>query len=260
MSAMKSRQLAAFTLVEMLVSTAVLALVVVLAGQMTAATLTTVTHSARTLDTSESVRAATMKLRDELSSVVVSERRERYLNLRVVEDDQRVAVFFTAPHAATTDLTRMGFITHVVYVWDRAGRTLGRAEYHSSREIEAVRTTASDATSGDAMANLERLRRITPAYQGGEPYAWTAQSFWNERLQAAQRNPLLTGVADMQVECFKTSALESEEPARNKWERSSRLPAALRISLVVQSKRNSSTDVGRRYVTIIPLPGAEAAP
>jgi prepilin-type N-terminal cleavage/methylation domain-containing protein len=258
----------AFTLVEILVAAAVLLIIVALASQMTSATLATVTHSTHTLDTSESVRAATMLLRDELSGVIASERRGRFLNLRVTENDKGVALYFTVPRAQAGDLTRMGFVTHVAYVWDRETRTLGRAEYHSSREPEFVAATASSADSKDAAANLARLRDITPAYQGREPYAWTEQKFWETRLEEARRNPLLTGVAEWKIEAFETGYLDGDEPVKNKWEQPGKLPAVLRFTFVINTQqrvvaekgaeeRERRRTAGRSYVSIVPLPGAE---
>jgi hypothetical protein len=234
--------------------------IIVLAAQMTGATLSTVTHSTHTLDASESVRATTMMLRDELAGVVVNERPDRYLNLRVVEDDERLALYFTVPRAQTSDLTRMGFVSHVIYVWDKASRTLGRAEYHSSREPDAVVATGGMPDGTNAEANLRRLRKLTPSYQGTEPYEWTTVPLWDERLKEARRNPLLRDISEWKIECFESIKLDEDKPVENTWEHSDRLPAVIRFSFVFTPQRRATAEkevIGRRYLSIIPLPSAE---
>lgn len=254
----------AFTLIELLVAVCVLSLVVALAVQMTAATLTTVSHSAHALDTSEGIRAATMMLRDELSGAMINTQEGRYLNLRVVETDERIVLFFAVPRVQTSDLGRMGFVAHVAYVWDRGSRTLGRAEYHSSREPNTVLATAQRADGAGMAGNLGRLHTITPAYKGSTPYAWTELPWWEERFAEARRNPVLTGVIDWKVECFTGTRIEQESPEKNLWNDFERLPAVVRLSFVVASDRRRAAAkdaearaVGRRYETIIPIPGAE---
>lgn len=261
----------AFTLVEILVSIAVLVIVVALAGQMTSATLATVKHSTEALDDSESVRAATMLLRDELAGLTAVSRKNRFLNLRLIEDEKGVVLFFAVPRAQTANLARMGFVTHIAYVWDRQTRVFGRAEYHSSREPDAVNATASSPESTNTAANLERLEKITPAYQGADPYSWTLQGFWAERFEEALRNPLLTNVAEWKVECFRSALIDEEDPKENVWEQADALPTVIRFTFVTNAKRSViaketaeerkvKKTVGRYYTSIVPIPGAEVTP
>lgn len=249
------KQRGGFTLVEMLVAMAVLVLVVVLASRMTSATLSTVSHSNHTLETSENIRTATQMLRDELAVAFANRRPGRYLNLRVVGSEDRVVLYLAVPHAKTADLTRMGFVTHVAYIWDKERRTLGRVEYHSSQEPETVEATASSLDSTDAAANVERLQKITPAYQGSSPYAWTESPIWQERLKEAQRNPLLTAVREWKVECFKTADIETKEPLVNEWDDPEKLPAAIRFEFVISNQQGKTgEEIGRRYVSLVSLP------
>lgn len=257
----RSSAKAAFTLVETLVGTVVLLLIMVLASQMTGATLATISHSTHTLDASESIRSTVLMLREELAGVTVSQREGRYLNLRVLEDTPGVSLYFAVPRAHTAELSRMGFVSHLAYVWDRESRTLVRAEYHSSREPETVGNTAVSPDSTSLAANLARLRKLTPAYQGSDPYAWIAMPFWEERLKKARRNPLLTDISEWKLDAFRTTSIDSEKPAINEWTDPKTLPTLLRVSFVMNRDRRVVMDdgekksVGRRYVSVIPLPG-----
>lgn len=245
---MKTR--GAFTLIEMLVSALVLAFIVMLAAQMTSGVISTVSHSGHRLDASESVRAAVQTMREELGSAVVSTRSGRFLNLKLTADDESVRLFYAIPRAQTADLARMGFVEHVAYVWDRKERTLARGAYHSSRDPELARGTPSP------VPNTARLRALTPAYRGEEPYGWIDLPLWEERLAQAQRTPLLRNVAEWKVECFESATLDDEEPATT-WEKADRLPAAMRVTFVVGSETQAA---GTRFTHLIALPCAEVQP
>jgi type II secretory pathway component PulJ len=252
----------AFTLIEMLMSTAVLGLIVVLAMQMTSGALSTVTHSSHRLETSEALRATVLRLRDELAAARPRQDGGRFLNLRVTETEEGVALYLSTPEARTADLDHMGFVTHSAYIWDRVTRTLSRAEYHSARDAAAVLDTARAADSTDMAANLARLRKVTPAYRGARPFDWIADPLWTERLREARRNPLLTGVSDWRIECFPTTDLEADDMRKNEWNQPGRLPAVLRLTFTINPRREGATgakSAGRRYTSLVPLTGAEAA-
>jgi len=260
---MKLRANAAFTLMEMLVSALVLTFIVVLAAQMTSGVISTVSHSSHQLDASESVRGAVQTLREELGGAIASDRPGRFLNMKLTQDEKGASLYLTIPRAQTSELTRMGFVEHVAYVWDKESRTLTRASYHSSRDPEAVRATAKSTSGVDEVANVDRLRAITPAYQGVAPYDWIALPMWEERIAQARRNPLLVKLADWKVECFETADLEQEEPAINAWEHPDRMPVAMRFTFVIDAQKRTSSGgetTGRRFTSLIALPGARPQP
>jgi prepilin-type N-terminal cleavage/methylation domain-containing protein len=252
----------AFTLIESLVAAVVLSVMIALAVQMTASTLSTVSQSTNTLEASEGVRGTTMLMRDELSAAVANDRAGRYLNLQVRQDENLVALFLTVPRARTSNLGRLGFVTHVAYVWDRKSQTLGRAEYDSSREPEVVAATGTDPDGGSRESNLQRLRKLTLSYQGSKPYDWTTAPLWDERFKEAARNPLLRNVTDWKVECFESIKLDEDLPRENSWEYPDRLPRVIRVSFAVASGRRTGVEgksAARHYVSIIPLPGSNVS-
>jgi prepilin-type N-terminal cleavage/methylation domain-containing protein len=250
----------AFTLIEMLMSTAVLGVIVMLAMQMTSGALSTVAHSAHRLESSEALRATVLRLRDELGAARSRQDGGRFLNLHVTQTEAGVALYLTTPQVHTADLAHMGFVTHAAYVWDQATRTLSRAEYHSARDSIAVLDTARSADSTDMAANLARLRKVTPSYRGSKPFDWIADPLWIDRLREARRNPLLTGVADWQIECFPTTDLEADDVRKNAWNQPGRLPAVLRLTFTINPRQEGATGAkatGRRYTSLVPLTGAE---
>lgn len=230
------------TFVEMLVALAVFMLIMSMLSGILHQFLKTSDKIASTMSAYDGVRIFATQITSELGSTMVRKEKDRWLNLKIEDDQDRTAIFFTAPDENLRSVRALNFISHYVYYWDKERNAVYRGVYNTRTDPEILQSTAADAANQDREANQSRLTRMTLAYRSGSPYGWTRSSEMGELMDQEPQYAILRHVFGFNVRSFtkpksEASSSRSSDEGEVRWENPESLPLFVEIELLVSDNR-----------------------
>lgn len=249
---------AAFTLLELLVSVTILALMFTMIAGLFEGFSRTTKDSTAHMDAYERARGLLALLSRDLGSAMVRTNLNRTLNFEVESDSDGITVNFCTVEERLRDLTNMSFVTHASYFW-KGGPTyaLYRAEQNSFSDNTDLLATAASSDNSSTNANKSRLTRMTLAYDLGSA-SWPGSPAMVSARSRGTNAPVIENLFDFRVVCISEANVRST----NAWTASA-LPKSLEIQLAVADPRlarsvaagpsPSTDDRLRRFTVTIPM-------
>lgn len=222
----------AFTLVETLVSLALFMMIMAIVNSIFFQVLGDSTRMASVMSSYDGVRMFSTQISTELGSTMVRTNADRWLNFRVVADDDSTTVFFTAPDDNIRNVRGLNFISHYAYFWNKEDHALYRAVYNTASDPDILSATGSDADNKSRSANQKRLTAMTLAYRSGSPYGWTTSDEFKDVMDQGPHQAIVKNVFGFEVRCYTQPKSEGGE-ADLSWEDHTSLPLFVELELLV---------------------------
>jgi len=227
----------AFTLVETLVSVAIFLVIMAILGTILSQFLSNTNRMASVMKAYDGVRMFGTQISTEMGSTMVRVNKDRWLNFKVEEDDDRTKIFFTSPDDSLRSVRSLNFISHYVYYWDKEAQAIYRGVYNTSSDPSILSATGADADNKDTAANQKRLTSMTLAYKSGSPYGWTFSGEMKALMDQKVHNAVVQNVFDFKVRCFKKTKREDPEGSPV-WDDHTSLPLFVELEIFVADNRS----------------------
>ena len=223
----------AFTLVETLVSMAIFLIIMAIVSGILVQFMSGSNRAASVMRSYDGVRMFGTQISTELGSAMVRNRPQRWLNLKVEDDDDATTIFFTAPDDSIRSVSRLNFISHYAYFWDKENLALHRAVYNTTTDPSFLEATATDADNKNRAANQQRLTAMTLAYRSGSAYGWTQSDEMKELMEQEPHQAILHHVFAFNVRCLRSANATAEST----WNDPDELPLYVELELRVADRR-----------------------
>lgn len=218
-----------------MVSMAITALLLTVLATLFSSITGIVDHSHDTTNAYDNVRSSTQLINRELSSTLVRDEPNRWLNFRVTEETgpgggKRIFLFATVPEETIASTLSMSFINHVAYFWDEDTRSVHRATFNTREDPDILLATASSANNGNATANLNRLQQMTLAYRQSSAYGWTVDPLLTKKFDQTIDEAIITDVLAFEVDCYAQPITKGGKPTPT-WNNPKALPSMVEIKI-----------------------------
>ena len=242
----KSRmQISGFTLIEVLVSVILLAVMLVMLAGVFDVYNKSYTRSTSSMQTYDDVRTIVSQMSHDLSAAMVRVNANRTLNFSVTNSGTGIALFMAVPDPKLQSLTNMSFTSHIAYFWQTNTCQVYRAIYNTQLYPQLLVNTASSASNTDFTANAARLQNMTLAYldspQG--PLAWTTDPVMVNAMNVAMNLPMLRNVITFNVLCYSWPDGENSANAiitTNTWGDATSLPRYIKLQFGVANDKDAA--------------------
>jgi prepilin-type N-terminal cleavage/methylation domain-containing protein len=264
----KSRMdISGFTLIEVLVSVILLAVMLVMLAGVFDVYNKSYTRSTSSMQTYDDVRTIVSLMSHDLSAAMVRTNANRILNFSVSGTAGGVEIFMAVPDPKLQSLTNMSFTSHIAYFWQTNTYQVYRAIYNTQLYPQSLINTASSASNTDFTANASRLQNMTLAYSSGSPgnwFNWTTDPNMVAAMNTATNLPILRNVLTFNVLCYSwddTGNSASATVTTNTWQDGTRLPRYIKLQFGVANdkdaaavKRNPSlTNLLENFEVTVPM-------
>ncbi len=240
------KKAAGFTLIEVLVSVTILAIIMSMILSMFDVYTRTLKSTRSKMEMLDEVRTIVLSLSREIGSAMVRTDPDRYLNMRIVDTSTNLTLYSALLDENITSLTNMSFVSHYGYRWVKPdvndkekSAALYRVSYNTKNELATLLGTASSSTGQDLAANIARLKTITLSYRSGGPYAWTTATEFQGLFDQNTNIPIMRNLFDMQILSYNNIPIDSTTPSTNAWNDSTALPHYMEIIFYVADENTA---------------------